>query len=80
MESTGFAHWLVVLVELVAAFALLLLALVVVAGTIRVKVQRSAQWTHFTSNNQGAGLYVLKDPRHAQAHQHFVEMIKKRIG
>jgi len=57
-----------------------LLAVVLVAGTIRARVRKSAEWTHFTGNNQGAGLYVLKDPRNAQAHQHFVEMVKKRIG
>ena len=41
MESTGFAHWLVVLVELVTAFALLLLALAVVVLAVTWVVDRN---------------------------------------
>jgi glutamate synthase domain-containing protein 2 len=41
MESTGFAHWLVVLVELAAAFALLLLALAVVVLLVTWVIDRN---------------------------------------
>jgi len=41
MESTGFAHWLVVLVELVTAFALLLLVLAVVVLAVTWVVDRN---------------------------------------
>ncbi|MFI4958745.1 MAG: FMN-binding glutamate synthase family protein, partial [Lysobacterales bacterium] len=41
MESRGFAHWLVVVVELCTAFALLLLALAVVVVLVTWVVDRN---------------------------------------
>ena len=46
MESTGFAHWLIVMVETSAAFLLLLLALAVVVVLVTWVVDR-----HQTANS-----------------------------
>lgn len=56
-----------------------LLLVVLVAGFIRAKTRRAAEWTHFRGTNNGSGLYILRDPRNLQAHQHFVDALKRRL-
>jgi hypothetical protein len=57
-----------------------LLLVVVVAGFIRAKTRRAAEWTHFLGSGQGAGVYILKDRRNLQAHDQFVDTLKRRVG
>jgi len=43
------------------------------------KTRRPAEWSHFVGTNPGGGLFVLRDPRHGQAHEKFVAAIRKNL-
>ena len=56
-----------------------LLALGAFAWTVRFKTRTRAEWSHFVGANKGQGLFVLRDPRHAKAHEQFVAAVRQRL-
>jgi hypothetical protein len=46
---------------------------------VRFKTRRGAEWTYFMGTNKGGGLFVLRDPKNAVAHEKFVAAVRQRL-
>jgi hypothetical protein len=49
------------------------------AWMVRFKTRIPAEWSHFVGTNKGGGLFVLRDPRNAKAHEAFVAALRARL-
>ena len=46
---------------------------------VRFKTRQRAEWSHFVGASKGGGLFVLRDPRNAKAHEKFVAAVRQRL-
>ena len=46
---------------------------------VRYKTRIPAEWSHFVGTAKGGGLFILRDGRHAHAHEKFVAAIRQRL-
>ena len=46
---------------------------------VSFKTRKPAEWSHFIGAAKGAGLFVLRDPRNAKAHEKFVAAVRQRL-
>jgi hypothetical protein len=56
-----------------------LLAIGGLAYTIFHKTRKPAEWSHFVGSRKGGGLFILRDPRNAQAHDKLVAAIRRHL-
>ncbi len=49
------------------------------AWMVRFKTRIPADWSHFVGANKGGGLFILRDPRNAKAHEKFVAAVRQHL-